>query len=103
MFDAIQNNIPVDEIRAYCQAEPIQRLYLLPSDYNGYLRPDMDVGMMVEYEPDAPIGYFELGRNERELGAFVNLRVDLHTPGEITSDDPKALIGRASLLYENGA
>ena len=98
-----QNNIPIEGIRAYCQAEPIRRLYLLPADYDIMLRPDMDIGMLVEYEPGVRITYIDLGRNERELGGFVDLRVDLHTPAEITSDDPKGLMDRSRLLYENGA
>ena len=96
-------SLPVEEIRAYCETQPIQRLYLLPADYDIMLRPDMDIGMLVEYEPGVRTTYIDLGRNERELGGFVDLRVDLHMPAELASDDPKSLIDRSRLLYENGS
>ena len=94
------NNIPVEEIRAYCKTQPIERLYLLPASYDSFLRPDMDIGMMVEYEPDASIGYFDLGRHELDLGARISCRVDLHTESEILPEMRQRVTSAARLLYE---
>ena len=93
-------SLPVEEIHAYCKTQPIERLYLLPASYDSFLRPDMDIGMLVEYEPEASIGYFELGRHELDLGARISRRVDLHTESEILPEMRRQVNETARLLYE---
>ena len=103
MSENNHNNIPVDKIRAYCQTQPIERLSLFPPGFELYIRPDTDIGMLVEYEPDAPITLIDMARQEREMGEFVGQRIDLHTIPEIMPDLRDELTESARLLYENGA
>ena len=97
------HNIPVEEIRAYCKTQPIERLSLFHPRFELYIRPDTDIGMLVEYAPDAPITLIDMARQEREMGEFVGKRIDLHTIPEIMPELRDELTESARLLYENGA
>ena len=41
--------------------------------------PDSDVDVLVEFEPDARVGYFALGRMETELGDILGRKADMQT------------------------
>jgi predicted nucleotidyltransferase len=43
--------------------------------------PDSDIGFLVEFEPDARIGFIELGNMEQELEALLGRPVDLVPKG----------------------
>lgn len=47
-------------------------------------RPDSDVDVLVEFEPAARVGYFEMSRMELELSELLGRRVDLRTPAELS-------------------
>ncbi len=38
-----------------------------------------DVDVLVEFEPDASVGYFALGRMETELGDILGRKAGMHT------------------------
>ena len=42
-----------------------------------------DVDILVEFEPDAPVGLFQFTRLQRELSNLLNCRVDLATPDSL--------------------
>ena len=93
------NNIPIEEIRAYCKTQPIQRLWMSTPRFELYLRPDTDIGMMVEYKRDARIGYIGMARQEIELGEFLGGSVDLRTVNEVFDDVLEYLTTQVEPLY----
>ena len=97
------NNIPIAEIRAYCKTQPIQRLWMSTPRFERYLRPDTDIGMMVEYEPNAGIGYVDMGQQEVDLGEFLGGSVDLRTVNEVFDDMLEYLTTHAEPLYAKSA
>ena len=97
------NNIPVEEIRAYCKTQPIQRLWMSTPRFELYLRPDTDIGMMVEYEPEAPITYIDMARQEREMGAFLGGSIDLRTVNEVFDDVLEYLTTSEEPVYDKSA
>ena len=46
--------------------------------------PNSVIDVLVEFEDDARIGFFELGKMERELSELLNGRVDLNTPNSLS-------------------
>ena len=54
MTEPILAGIPVEEIRAYCERQPIRRLSVFGSAARNELRPESDIDLLVEYEPDDP-------------------------------------------------
>ena len=97
------NNIPVEEIRAYCKNLPIQRLWMSTPRFELYLRPDTDIGMMVEYVPNAPTTYIDMARQEIELGEFLGGSVDLRTVNEVFDEVLEYLTTKVEPLYEKSA
>lgn len=80
MSEQVATALPIDEIRAYCEGQPISRLSVFGSAARDELRPDSDVDLLVEYLPDAQVGYFGIARHWRELGEIIGRKVDLVTP-----------------------
>ena len=99
MNDALKLDLPVKEIAAYCETLPIRRLSMLGPDFEGWLRPDTDIGMLVEYVPGARIGYFDMAGQEIELGAIVGSRIDLRTAQELSNHHRQQLVREARRLY----
>lgn len=100
MSEKTKINLPVEAIRAYCETQPIKRLSLLGTAFDGWLRPDTDIGLLVEYAPGAPIGYFAMAQQEIDLGEIIGRRVDLRTQQEINRYCRQQLVEAAALIYE---
>ena len=72
-------DIPKEEIAAFCQRNHIRRMALFGSVLRDDFTPESDVDVLVEFEPDARIGYIGLAGLEIELGKILGRWVDLHT------------------------
>ena len=73
--------IPKAEIEAFCRRNRVRRLALFGSVLREDFRPDSDVDVLVEFEPGARVGFFELYDMEQELSLlFGGRKVDLNTP-----------------------
>ena len=73
-------DLPLEAIREYCATQPIQRLSLIDSAARNELTPDSDVDLLVEYDPDASVGLFEMGGRLMDFQDIVGRKVDLVTP-----------------------
>ena len=71
MSDLVALALPVEEIYAYCETQPITRLSLLGSGFAAWLRPETETGMLVEYRPDASVTYVDMARQERVLSEIL--------------------------------
>lgn len=73
-------HIRVEAIRDFCQRHRIRRLALFGSVLREDFRPDSDVDVLVEFEPETRVGlrFFAM---ERELSDILGRKVDLNTPG----------------------
>ena len=58
------------------------------------MRPDSDIDVMVEFEPDAELGLFELVRLKQELEDAIGREVDVIEKGTIRNPYRKASIER---------
>ena len=85
-------NIPTLELADVCRCYHVRRLALFGSALRDDFRPESDVDVLVEFEPEARIGFMILGRLQRELGALLQRPVDL-----VPRDGLKPLI-RESVL-----
>ena len=73
-------NIPKDKIAEFCRRNRIHRLALFGSVLRDDFGPGSDVDVLVEFEPDARVGFFELYDMEQELGRLLGgQKVDLNT------------------------
>ncbi len=92
-------DLPLEKIRDYCATQPIERLSVFGAAFDDFLRPQCDFGMLVEYSPDARVGYFGLAGHEIELGEIIGYRVDLRTPAEVRRLNSLGVCDSARLIY----
>ena len=73
------------ELAPICRRHRIRKLSLFGSRLKGTARPDSDVDLLVEFEPDANTTLFDMARIEIELSALMDgRRVDLRTAGDLS-------------------
>jgi predicted nucleotidyltransferase len=66
-----------ETLRAICERWKIRRLELFGSARTGSLRPDSDIDLLVEFEPDEQWSLMDLARAEEDLSLLFGRRVDL--------------------------
>ena len=73
------------ELAPICQRYRIRKLSLFGSRLKGTARPDSDVDLLVEFEPDATTTLLDMARIEIELSALMGgRRVDLRTADDLS-------------------
>jgi hypothetical protein len=72
--------VPRDRVGEFCRRHHITWLALFGSVLREDFRPDSDVDVLAEFEPDYRYTYFTLAQIEDELSAIFGRRVDLHVP-----------------------
>ena len=93
-------DLSLDKIREYCQTQPIARLSELGPDFDGWLRPDTDIGYVVEYEPGAVITLLDMAGHEIDLGEILGMGVSLYTGRSLRESPFKVPFNAGRLVYE---
>ena len=72
-------HLPISEdvIGDFCRRNHIRTLSIFGSAVRKNFGPDSDVDVLVEFEPNAQVGFMALGRMQRELSALLQRPVDL--------------------------
>jgi len=97
--------LPIDQeaLAALCRRHGIRRLSLFGSVLKGTDRPDSDIDLLVEFEPDARPSYFTLAEIELELSPLLaGRRVDLRTAPELSRYFRDDVVRQAEVQYESG-
>jgi hypothetical protein len=92
--------IPQDQIAAICRQYHVRKLALFGSVLRADFRPDSDVDILVEFEPDHTPGFFGLARMERELALIIGRTVDLRTAEDLSRYFRQAVLEKAEVQYE---
>lgn len=71
--------LPLEEIRAFCRRNPIQKLSLFGSVLRDDFTDKSDVDFLVELLPDAPVGLFKFLDMQFELQDMIGRTTDLRT------------------------
>jgi uncharacterized protein len=74
IIDSIQTN------HALLEEFSVKSLFIFGSIVRGDTRPDSDVDMLVEFNPDAEIGLFDFVRLKDALSDLLGVTVDLGMP-----------------------
>ena len=69
--------IPQDKIVAFCRRNQVRTISLFGSVLREDFSPDSDIDVLVEFEPEARVGFMALGRMRRELAELLGRQVDL--------------------------
>jgi uncharacterized protein len=92
--------LPKDRITDFCRRNRIRKLAFFGSVLREDFRPDSDVDVLVEFEPEARVGFFELYDMEQELSALLGGRkVDLNTPKSLSKYFRDKVLSTAEVQY----
>lgn len=92
--------LPVEDIRAYCKTQPIERLSLFGSALRDELREESDIDLLVEYHPGTTVTLLTLAGHEIDLGNLIGRKVDLRMAGELGKSFRQHVIDSARPIYE---
>jgi predicted nucleotidyltransferase len=93
-------DLPLDRIREICLRFPVRELSIFGSALRADFRPDSDLDLLVEFQPDARVGFIELGVLEEEPERLFGSKVDLITKRSVRPELRREIIGSARVLYE---
>lgn len=96
-FDTIRERLP--ELRRLCVKYHVRELSVFGSALREDFSPDSDLDFLVEFEPLAPIGLFELSGMRLELQELLGRKVDLVPKKSLRPALRNNALSEARLLY----
>lgn len=97
----LQIDIPQKEIKAFCIRNRIRRLAFFGSVLRDDFGPDSDVDVLVEFVPEAGVGFIALAGMEIELSRILGRKAELHTPKGLNPRFRGEVLAAAEVYYEN--
>jgi predicted nucleotidyltransferase len=90
--------LPPAQVAEFCQRHHIRKLAVFGSALHGDPRPDSDLDVLVEFEPDHVPGlaFFAM---EQELSELLGRKVDLNTPQFLSPYFRERVIQEAEVQY----
>lgn len=76
--------IPDEAIAEFCRRNHVRRLAFFGSILRDDFRPDSDVDVLIEFEPDHTPGLLTMAGLELALSDLLKRKVDLRTPAELS-------------------
>ncbi|MBI4758554.1 MAG: nucleotidyltransferase family protein [Chloroflexi bacterium] len=95
-------DLPGEKIAEFCKRNHIRRLSLFGSVLRGDLKPDSDIDLLVEFDPDHIPGLIRLAGMEIELTEILGRKVDLRTPQDLSRYFRKDVLNSAEVQYAEG-
>jgi hypothetical protein len=93
-------DIPEDAIREICRRYYVTELALFGSVLGPEFRPESDIDVLVEFEPDAPIGFLGYAGLQEELSELLGRQVDLVSKVGLKPRIRKPVLDSAEVIYE---
>ncbi len=91
------------QIANFCRKYHIRKLSLFGSVLRDDFRPDSDIDILVEFEPDHTPGFIRLYQIEQEFATLVRgHRPDLVTPGFLNRRIRDKVLAEAEVQYAKG-
>ena len=91
--------MPMDQISDLCRRHRIRSLAIFGSALRDDFGPHSDVDLLVEFEPDAQVGFIALSRMQRELAAILQRPVDLVPRSGLKPAIREVVLSNAETLY----
>jgi len=95
--------LPKEKIADFCRRHHIRRLAFFGSVLREDFRPESDVDVLVDFEPQHVPGFIGLHAIEAELSAVLGgHKVDLVTPGFLNHRIRQRVLAEAEVAYAEG-
>ncbi len=100
--DRTGTGVSIDDevLQEFCSARGVRRLRLFGSALHGQLRPDSDIDLLVEFDPDRTPGLLGIAQLELDLGALLGRLVDLRTLKDLSRYFRDEVAKEARTLYD---
>jgi uncharacterized protein len=93
-------NLDEAALARYCEVHHIRRLALFGSQLKGAAKPDSDVDLLVEFEPEHIPGLLGIAGMELELTEMLGgKKVDLRTSGDLSRYFRDEVVRTAQVQY----
>jgi hypothetical protein len=93
-------HFPKEEIKEFCKRNHIRKFAFFGSVLRDDFTRKSDVDVLVEFEPGARVGFFELYDMEQELsGMFGGRKVDINTPKCLSKYFRDKVLAAAEVQY----
>ena len=92
-------DLPIKEITALCKRYNVRELAVFGSAVKNKLRSGSDIDLLVEFEPDAQVGFITLSRIQQELSGLMHRKVDLVPKGGLKPILRQEILSAAKVLY----
>lgn len=80
--------------------QEIQKVSLFGSYLSGKPKKDSDVDILIEFTPEAKVGFFKLAQIQRNVESHLNKSVDLLTPEQLSEFFRDEVLKKAEAIYE---
>ncbi|MBU1206062.1 MAG: nucleotidyltransferase domain-containing protein [Proteobacteria bacterium] len=96
------NNISFSDeaIREICRRYRVRELSVFGSVLRSDFNPMSDVDFLVEFMPEAQVGFMTLSKMQREISLILNRPVDLIPKGGLKTKIRQTILANAQVLYE---
>ena len=101
MVYSLENIISKEELAEFCKKNNIRKLSVFGSFIREQMRPDSDIDILVEFEPNHTPGLFSIIRMEMELTEMLGRKVDLRTPEDLSKYFRDEVVRNAELQYQS--
>ncbi len=92
-------NITKQQIIDFCKRNNIRRLAFFGSILRDDFREDSDVDVLIDLEPSAKVGLFDIAEMEIELSNMIGRKVDLKTPEDLSPYFRNEVLSSAEIQY----
>lgn len=91
--------LPKEKIEEFCRKHHIRKLSLFGSVLSDDFRPDSDIDILVEFEPEQTPGLIRFAGMEIELSEILERKVDLRTPEDLSKYFRQEVLDSAEVQY----
>lgn len=96
----VRISLPERKLEEFCIRHRIKKLALFGSVLTRRFGPDSDVDVLVEFEPGAEPGFFQLAAMEEECGELLGGRkADMRSRGELSRFFRDEVVSGAEVIY----
>jgi hypothetical protein len=91
--------LPIDEIKVLCRKYNVRELALFGSALRDDFGPASDVDLLVDFKPEATVGFIALSKMRRELAAVFRRPVDLVPKSGLKPRIRQEVLASAQVIY----
>ncbi len=92
--------VPKEKLATFCQRHHIRKLAFFGSVLRDDFTSESDIDVLVEFEPSARVGLFDLYDMEQELSRILGgKKVDINTPRSLSKYFREEVLRKAEVHY----